>query len=51
MDEMAHVVGKAAGPASGPELAGWTRWVYGLSRPLRPVGWSPRGDREAKDER
>ncbi|WP_208105432.1 hypothetical protein [Streptomyces sp. GC420] len=51
MDEMAHVVSTVAGPASGPALAGRTRWVYELSRPLRPVWWSPRGDREAADER
>ncbi|WP_030841347.1 hypothetical protein [Streptomyces sp. NRRL S-475] len=51
MDEMAHVISKAAEPASVPALAGRTRWVYEPSWPLRPVWWSPRGEREAADER
>lgn len=51
MDEMAHVASKAAEPASGPVLAVPTRWVYEPSRPLRPLRWSPRGEREVADER
>ena len=51
MDEMAHVVSKSAEPASGPALAGRTRWVCELSRPPRPPWWSPGGDRETSDER
>ncbi|WP_031049031.1 hypothetical protein [Streptomyces sp. NRRL F-5650] len=51
MDEMAHVVSKVAEPTCGPAPAGPTRWVYEPSRPLRPVWWSPRGEREAVDER
>lgn len=51
MDEMAHVVSNAAEPASGPALAEPTRWVYEPRWSLRPLRWSPRGEREAADER
>lgn len=51
MDEMAHVVSTVAESASCPTPTGRTGWVYELSRPRPPVWWSPRGDREAADER
>ncbi|MEU7072999.1 hypothetical protein AB0B30_28095 [Streptomyces narbonensis] len=51
MDEMAHITSKTADPASGPALAGPTRWVYEPSRPMRPLRWSPRGEREEANDR
>ncbi|MFE0775427.1 hypothetical protein [Streptomyces sp. NPDC058861] len=50
MDEMAHVVSRAAEPASGLALAGPTRWESELCRPPRPFRWSSGGDREASGE-
>ncbi|MFD8413963.1 hypothetical protein ACFV2Q_19760 [Streptomyces sp. NPDC059650] len=51
MDEMAHIASKAAEPASGPALAGRTRWAYEPTRPWGPLWWSPRGEREGTDGR
>lgn len=51
LDEMAHVANRVAEPASGPAPAGPARWMYEPYRPLRPLQWSPRGEREEADER